>query len=168
MSSGCLPPCFVNNDYVKAESTCSTVHASHKVLTCSWATLCCPDIWAPPESGGLSVASQPCLLGQPQEEGIQHAYCYSCCVNQMRMLLWPLHQPGERLGCVTLCYGCCYACCISWKRINVSAHPIVPWVFFQPLSSYLADQWAVQTLWRARQPALEEDEEWYNSENQNW
>ena len=37
----------------------------------------------------------------------------SCRVNQMRMLFWPLHQPGERLGWVTLCHGCCCACCIS-------------------------------------------------------
>ena len=64
-SSGCLPPCFVNNDYGTAESTFGTVRARPKVLTWSRATLCCPDIWPPPESGGRSAASQLCLLGQP-------------------------------------------------------------------------------------------------------
>ena len=32
---------------------------------------------------------------------------------------------------------CCYGCCISQERINVSAVPKAPHVFFQPLSLYL-------------------------------
>ena len=51
---------------------------------------------------------------------------------QERRLLWPLCQPGERLCCVILCHGCCP------ERINMSAVPTAPRVFFQPLSSCLA------------------------------
>ena len=29
------------------------------------------------------------------------------------LLLWLLHHLGERLCCVSLCYGSCYVCCIS-------------------------------------------------------
>ena len=38
--SGFLAPYFVNNDYVTAESVCSTMHACHEVLASSWAALC--------------------------------------------------------------------------------------------------------------------------------
>ena len=39
---------------------------------------------------------------------------------------------------VVLCYICFCGCCASQKRINVSAVPMTPPVFFQPLSSLLA------------------------------
>ena len=39
---------------------------------------------------------------------------------------------------VVLCYFSCYSCCASQKRIHVSAVPMAPQVFFQPLSSCLA------------------------------
>ena len=56
------------------------------------------------------------------------------------IMLWPrygylvvmlelLCQPGKRL---------CYGCCASQERINVSAFPMAPRVFFQPLSLSLA------------------------------
>ena len=32
---------------------------------------------------------------------------------------------------------CCYSCCTSQERINMSAVPMAPWVFFQPLGSRL-------------------------------
>ena len=38
--SGSLALCFVNKDYVTAESICSTAHAHHEVLTWSRTTLC--------------------------------------------------------------------------------------------------------------------------------
>ena len=38
--SSSLVPCFVNNDYVTAETICSTAHVCHEVPTWSWATLC--------------------------------------------------------------------------------------------------------------------------------
>ena len=53
-------------------------------------------------------------------------------------MLWPLCQPGESLHGAGICYGCCNSCCISQDRINVSAVPVAPQVFFQPLSSRLA------------------------------
>ena len=34
-----------------------------------------------------------------------------------------LCQPGDRLCCVRLCYGCCHDCCASQERINMSAVP---------------------------------------------
>ena len=49
-----------------------------------------------------------------------------------------LHQPGERLCCVRLCYVCCYSCCSSQERINMSAVSMAPHIFFKPLSSHLA------------------------------
>ena len=48
------------------------------------------------------------------------------------LLLQLLHQPGERLCSVRLCYGCCQ------KRINMSAVSTVPGVSFQPLSLHFA------------------------------
>ena len=55
--------------------------------------------------------------------------CYGCLMVMLWLLLWLLHQPGERL---------CFGCCASQERINVSALPIAPRVSFQPLSSCLA------------------------------
>ena len=49
-----------------------------------------------------------------------------------------LCQPGDRLCWVGLCYGCCHDCCASQARINVSAVPAAPHVFFQPLSLHRA------------------------------
>ena len=53
-------------------------------------------------------------------------YRYGCCVSQ------------ERVCAVIVCYVCCYGSCASQKRINMSAVPIAPHMFFQPLSSHLA------------------------------
>ena len=44
------------------------------------------------------------------------------------LMLWLLCQPGERLCCVRLCYDCCP------EMRNVSAVPMAPGVFFQPIS----------------------------------
>ena len=52
--------------------------------------------------------------------------------------LWALRHPGERLCWVRLCYGSCYGCCISQERINVSAVPMPPQLFFQTLNLCLA------------------------------
>ena len=122
--SGSLTLCFVNNDYVTAESICSTAHMHHEVLVghglcavrmCEFHLKC----------GGITSASQLCLLGQPWEERI------------VCLLLWLLRQPGERLCCVRFCYGCCCGCCISQERINVCAVPTAPRVSFQPLGCAL-------------------------------
>ena len=45
------------------------------------------------------------------------------------LLLWLLCQPGERL---------CYGYHSSQERINMSAVPLSPCIFFQPLSLHLA------------------------------
>ena len=40
--------------------------------------------------------------------------------------------PARReVVCVRLCYDCSYGCCISQERINTSAAPTAPGVFFQ-------------------------------------
>ena len=39
---------------------------------------------------------------------------------------------------VMLTYVCCYSCCTSQERTHVSAVPMAPWIFFQPLSLHLA------------------------------
>ena len=67
-------------------------------------------------------------------------YCYACCISQESIVLWLLYQPGEGLFCVRLCYGC------SQKRLNMSAVPMPPCVFFQPLSSGLPTYFALPTL----------------------
>ena len=83
-------------------------------------------------------------MGQPQEERVEL-----------------LRQPGERLCCVRLCYGCC----TSQERINMSAVPTAPRVSFQPLSLSLAypgfgKQCEQQNNWRH-----EQDEELYLGQN---
>ena len=45
-------PGFVNNDYVTAEITCSTVHVHHEVPSWSWASLCSTDRQAQPRKVG--------------------------------------------------------------------------------------------------------------------
>ena len=50
---------------------------------------------------------------------------YSSVTVLLWSLLWLLSQPGERLCC---------GCRASQERINVSAVPMAPCVFFQPLS----------------------------------
>ena len=47
--SGPLAPLFVNNDYVTAEITHSTVHAHQAVLAWSEASMCCRETFAPPK-----------------------------------------------------------------------------------------------------------------------
>ena len=55
--------------------------------------------------------------------------CHSCLLVMLRLLLWLLHQPEERL---------CYGCHATRERINVSAVPMAPWVSFQSPSLCLA------------------------------
>ena len=48
------------------------------------------------------------------------------------LLLWLLHHPGERLCCVSLCYGSCCVCCISQERIQpgvLTAYQVSFWPF---------------------------------------
>ena len=54
---------------------------------------------------------------------------YSCVTVLLRLLLRLLSQPGERLCC---------GCLANQERINVSAVPTAPRIFFQPLSTSLA------------------------------
>ena len=126
--SGSLAPHLVNNNCVSAEVIYTTAHAHHKVPAWSRATLCCGDMWTLPgkwqhyrcimavhwvshKRRGYSVSPAMAAVSTRSE------CCYDCGC-----------QPGERLCCVRLCYGCCQ------KRINVSAVPTDPQVFFQPLS----------------------------------
>ena len=125
-----LPPAprLVHNGYVTAVMTYSTVHALHKVLTWLQVALCSTPVWASPW--------KPRLLLRFGYMGRHHAYviwgyamavmatlwlfcgsCYSCCISQERS---------------------CYCCCASQERINMSAVPTAPCVFFQPFSLHLA------------------------------
>ena len=70
--SGSLAPRFLDNDYVTAETICSTAHAHHKVLSGSQATLCDAHI----ESGSIIAVSWLCLLGQTREKRIQCVYSH--------------------------------------------------------------------------------------------
>ena len=55
--------------------------------------------------------------------------CYGYILVMLWLLLWLLCQPGERL---------CYGYHSSQERINMSAVPLSPHIFFQPLSLHLA------------------------------
>ena len=71
------------------------------------------------------------------------------CEVMLWQLLWWLHQVERG----------CYGCCASQESINVSAVPMAPQVFFQPLSSRLAypefnkqcEQCEQQDNWRCEQ-----------------
>ena len=122
-----LTPRFVNNDYVTAEITYSTAHEHHKVFAWSWATLCRKDIWAPPREWQHHCCVAAVFVGLAAG-----GETIACPLPQL------LRQPGERLCCVRLCYVCCYSCCTIQERIDMSAVPTAPHIFFKPLSSHLA------------------------------
>ena len=98
---------------------------------------------------------EPWLLLHWSSIGVVSWLCYMklCCGNVMVMLWLPLQGPGERL---------CYGCRASQERINVSAVPMAPWVFFQPLSSSFAypgfsEQCEQQKNWHC------EPDQWYTA-----
>lgn len=67
-----------------------------------------------------------------QWSGIMAMLCETMvwpCYGYIMVTLWLLHQAGDRL---------CYGCLAGQERVNVSAAPTVPQVFFQPRSSGLA------------------------------
>ena len=115
--SGSFKPYFVNNDYVTVEIIHSTVHVCHEVPTWLQAYLCCTYMWVPPRKW-------------------QHYWCIMAMSigwlmrgeNIAWLLLQLLCQPGGRLCCVRLRYGCC----VSQERINVSTVLMAPHIFFQP------------------------------------
>ena len=69
---------------------------------------------------------------------------YGCIMVIFWLLLQLLHQPGESL---------CYGCHASQERINMSAVPTAPHIFFQHRSSCLATLGSAnrETMWTARQ-----------------
>ena len=101
--SGSLAPRFVNNDYLTAETICSTAHArlkgslGHRLLS----AMC---IYEFHESGSVIALSWLCLLGQTREKRVECVCCHGHCASQDR-------------PCVVLGYG---SCCTSQERINVS------------------------------------------------
>ena len=82
--SSSLDPHFIKNDYVTAEIIYITVHSHHEVLTWSWATLCCRDIWAPPRKRGNHYCNTAVSFGSATRR--ENIVC---------LLLQLLHQPGE-------------------------------------------------------------------------
>ena len=129
--SSSLVPCFVNNDYVTAETICSTAHAHHEVPTWSWATLSCRDMWA--------SSKKQCILL------LHHGYVH-----------WVGHKRREygvsaSMAPVPARREYCYGCCVNREEINVSAVPMASQVFSQSLSSLLA--WVQWTVWRTGQQA---------------
>ena len=108
---------------VRAEMIYSTAHARHEVLAQSWVTGCGTHVWAPPTEAAAFL--------------LHHGYIGSVTRGENRtcLLLQLLCHPGERVCCAILCYGCQ----ASHERINMSAVSTAPQVFFQPLSSSLAN-----------------------------
>ena len=116
--------------YVTAQITYSTEHTHHKVLAWSWATVYGMPVWRSPWKPWLllhwcyiCVTSWLCYM----------SLCYGFVMItlwfMLRLLLWLLHQSGERL---------CYGCGASQEKINMSAVPMPLGVSFQPLSLCLA------------------------------
>ena len=115
-----LAPSFINKDSVTAEIVYRAVHAGHKVPAWSWVVCSRHVCELRPESRGLLLLCDACVHWvNPRRK------------NTACLLLRPLRQPGERL-CVAMlcCYVCCYGFCVSEKRINMSAVPMAPYVFF--------------------------------------
>lgn len=80
---------------------------------------------------------QPWLLQHWGYTGVTSWVCYMKSILWLRcgyimvmlwLFIWLLCQAGERL---------CYGCHASQERINTSAVPMAPRVFFQSLSAYL-------------------------------
>ena len=104
--SGSLTPRFINNDYVTAETICSTAHAHHKVLSgykavtgysvrCAYmssmkkaaALLPCPGCvcWVRPERRENSVSTVMATVPASRDL-VLYQLCYgSCCVSQERI-----------------------------------------------------------------------------------
>ena len=144
-----LTPCSVNNDfahhkvYVRAEIIYSTVHAHHKVLMWSQATLCGTPAWA--------LSWKLWLLLHWGYVGVTSWSRYTrLCYGYVMATLW-------------FCYGCCSGCHASQERINAPVVPTAPHIFFQPLSSRLAyHRFSKQcTQWDTeRRLALEQDQQY--------
>ena len=120
-----LAPCFINYDYVTAEITYSTVHAHHAVFAGSQA-LCSTQ-----SMSFVMKALAPATLGLHWSNIMVMLYEVLLCLchGYIMVMSWLLCQPGERL---------CYGYPSSQERINMSAVPMAPHIFFQPLNSHLA------------------------------
>ena len=115
--------------YVTAEITSSTAHTRHKVFTWSTGYLV---QYACMSFTMKALATTALGLHGSDIMGMLHEvtswlHCGYIMV-MLWLLLWLLCQAGERL---------CYGCHASQERINASAVPMAPWVFFQYLSAYL-------------------------------
>ena len=65
----------------------------------------------------------------------------------LRLQKLHLEKPGKAVcGYAVLCYVCCYGYCAHQERINVSAVPMAPRVFFQPLTLHLPTLGSVNSV----------------------
>ena len=110
---GSHTPRFVNNDYETAEIIYSTEHKCHKVLPRTQAT---SDIWAPPKKRQHYCCITTVSIGSATRE------------DSLSTDMAALSARREH----------CYGCCVRQKRINVSAVPTAPQIFFESLRSRLA------------------------------
>ena len=117
LCSGSLAPHFANNVCIIAEITYNPAHACHEVLTWSRGTCLVLGYFVWYASGGSTLYCRIMAVSTGSVTRGENIVC---------LLLWLPCQPGERLCCVRLC--CCQ------KRINVSAVPEAPCIFFWPLS----------------------------------
>ena len=107
------------HDGVTAEATYSTARALHQVLTglaTGYFVLYDCELTMRALAAAAPVLQLSGIMLMPYEV-------------MLWLLLWLLHEPGERL---------CYGRHDSQERINMSAAPVVPGIFFQPLSLHLA------------------------------
>ena len=144
-----------------AEITYSTVHVPHEVLT--WLCVVCYKHTCElhSEMAAFYCCVMAVFIGSATEERLQRVCCHGCCIIQESILLWLLYQPGGGLFCVTLRYGCCQ------KRINTSAVPTPPWVFFQPLNSWLPTYLAFPSLGSTVYSEMQQDN-WPHEQDDQW
>ena len=137
-----LAPQFVNNDYVTDEITVwHCIHTSHGTRL-DWGYFCyISSTWKGPGGGVwytlISFTKKtlaPAALGLHWSNIMVMLYevmfwlCSGCLMVMLWLLLQLLHQRGDRQ---------CYGSLASQERMEVSAVPMAPPVFFQPLSPCL-------------------------------
>ena len=137
--SGSVATCFINNDHVTAEIIYSTARVCHEVLTWSRVTLCCTYIWASPIKWGELLLYHGCIYWVSHERR-EYSVNAATAISSARRKYWCGYCVIQEVVCsyVVLCYVCGSRCCASQRRIDVSAVPDAPGVFFRPLSLHLA------------------------------
>ena len=125
--SGSPAPRFVTDDYVnRGEHLYGTAHARHEVRAWSRATLCCTDVWAPPENWWRSCCV-PAVSAGPATSG-ENTAC---------LLRWPCAGHGRisTSACPTAPLVC-FQPLSSWRASPVFNEQCAPFASRIPEDSW--------------------------------